>query len=121
MEDGKKLNFNLPANIAPGTYVNGTVICHSRSEFILDFIRQTPGMSQPEIVSRIVMAPDTARQLIASLNESYGKWVETHGRRMAAELAAEGAGGGNSEGEEGGAAPQSGNAFPFGFAGGGKA
>lgn len=77
-DESKKFNFNISADVARGEYVNGSIICHSATEFVLDFLRQSPGMAQPTVAARVVMAPETARQLLAALAENYGKWLHTH-------------------------------------------
>ena len=46
-----------------GNYSNLAVISHSSSEFVIDFARVSPGLKQPEVCDRVVLAPEHAKQL----------------------------------------------------------
>ena len=60
MEEQKQtqLEIDLSHEVAQGTYANLTIIAHSTSEFIIDFIRLMPGVTKPEVKSRIILTPD---------------------------------------------------------------
>lgn len=51
MEEQKQtqLEIDLSHEVAQGTYANLTIIAHSTSEFIIDFIRLMPGVTKPEV------------------------------------------------------------------------
>ena len=49
-----QLEIDLSHEVAQGTYANLTIIAHSTSEFIIDFIRLMPGVTKPEVKSRMV-------------------------------------------------------------------
>ena len=53
----KKQQFDIELNrdVAQGTYSNLSIISHSSSEFIIDFIRIMPGMPKAEVKSRIIL------------------------------------------------------------------
>ncbi len=58
----KKQQFDIELNreVAQGTYSNLSIISHSSSEFIVDFIRIMPGMPKAEVKSRIILTPRNA-------------------------------------------------------------
>mgnify|MGYP000326372174 CR=1 FL=1 len=62
MEEQKQtqLEIDLSHEVAQGTYANLTIIAHSTSEFIIDFIRLMPGVTKPEVKSRIILTPENA-------------------------------------------------------------
>lgn len=84
MENDKKpqaqgLQLNLKPEIAAGEYSNLALITHSHSEFVLDFARHMPGMPQPEVCSRVVMAPEHAKRLLGALQENIYKYEQQFG------------------------------------------
>lgn len=82
-EDNDQQNgpvVNLPDEVAKGTYSNMAVIAHSSSEFILDFLRIMPGLQRPEVESRIIMAPEHAKRLLAALQDNIDKYESTFGQ-----------------------------------------
>ena len=58
----QQLQLNLRPEIARGEYSNLALITHSHTDFILDFARHLPGMQQPEVCSRVIMAPEHAKR-----------------------------------------------------------
>lgn len=79
MEEQKKVNINLPADIAEGTYSNLAIISHSDSEFVLDFIRVVPGLPEPRVKSRIIMSPEHAKRLLNALRDNIENYERTFG------------------------------------------
>ena len=76
MEDNKKDNQNqfqmgINPEVAEGTYSNLALITHSTSDFILDFACALPGMPQPQIKSRVIMAPEHAKRLLQALQSCH--------------------------------------------------
>ena len=78
-EMNNQLQIELKEDIAQGTYANLTVITHSSSEFIVDFICVMPGMPKASVKSRIVLAPEHAKRLLRALEENIGKYERTFG------------------------------------------
>ena len=78
-EQQKKLEINLHPDVAPGVYSNLALIAHSKSDFIIDFIANLPGMAKPDVVSRVVMTPEHAKRLLAALNDNIGKYEQQFG------------------------------------------
>ena len=75
-----QLNIELPEEISEGIYSNLSVITHSPSEFIMDFIQLMPGVPKGKVKSRIVMTPDNAKKLMKALNENIAKYESVHGK-----------------------------------------
>lgn len=74
-----QLNIELPEETAEGTYSNLTIVTHSPSEFILDFIQLMPGVPKGKVKSRIVLTPDNAKKLMKAMADNIQKYESTHG------------------------------------------
>lgn len=86
MEDNNKNNQNqgqfqmgINPEVAEGTYSNLALITHSSSDFILDFACALPGMPQPQIKSRVIMAPEHAKRLLQALQSNIYNYEQTFG------------------------------------------
>lgn len=85
MEDNNKNNQNqfqmgINPEVAEGIYSNLALITHSSSDFILDFACALPGMPQPQIKSRVIMAPEHAKRLLQALQENVYKYEQQFGK-----------------------------------------
>ena len=58
------LNIELPEDVGGGQYSNLSIITHSPSEFIVDFIQLMPGVPKGKVKTRIIMTPDNANTLM---------------------------------------------------------
>ncbi len=74
-----KLNIELSDEVAEGTYSNLAIITHSRSEFIVDFIKMLPGIPKAKVKSRIILTPQHAKRLIKALQDNMKKFEQMHG------------------------------------------
>ena len=71
MEEKKQqCDIELARDVAQGTYSNLSIISHSSSEFIIDFIRIMPGMPKAEVKSRIILTPEHAKRLLLALQDN---------------------------------------------------
>lgn len=77
-KDGK-LNIELDAEMAEGTYSNLAIINHSVSEFIVDFISIMPGAPKAKVKSRIILTPQHAKRLAKALAENVKKFEKANG------------------------------------------
>ena len=76
-----QLEIDLSHEVAQGTYANLTIIAHSTSEFIIDFIRL-----KPEVKSRIILTPENAKRLMLALQDNIWKYEQDNGTiRLASE------------------------------------
>ena len=78
----KKQQFDIELNreVAQGTYSNLSIISHSSSEFIVDFIRIMPGMPKAEVKSRIILTPEHAKRLLLALQDNVRRFEMDYGQ-----------------------------------------
>ena len=74
------LQIELKPEIGVGVYANLALITHSSSDFILDFTCMLPGMQQPQVRIRVVMAPEHAKRLLMALNDNIQKYEQQFGK-----------------------------------------
>ena len=79
-EDKSSFQIELNPEVAKGTYANLAIITHSSSEFVLDFVRVLPGLPKPQVMDRIIVAPEHAKRLLIALQENVAKYESTFGR-----------------------------------------
>ena len=76
----KKMNIDLPEDVAEGIYSNLAIISHSQSEFVIDFIRLVPNVPKAKVKSRIILTPHHAKRLLKALAENVKKYEQQHGQ-----------------------------------------
>ena len=64
------LQLELPQEVAQGEYANFAIITHSSSDFVVDFARVLPGVPKAQVRSRVILAPEHAKRLLAALQEN---------------------------------------------------
>ena len=74
-----QLQLELPQEVAQGEYANFAIISHSSSDFILDFARVLPGISKATVKSRLILAPEHAKRLLAALQENIMRYEREYG------------------------------------------
>lgn len=74
-----QINIELSDEVAEGTYANLAIIQHSRSEFVVDFIKMLPGIPKAKVKSRIILTPQHAKRLLKALQENIKKFEQLHG------------------------------------------
>lgn len=79
MDKGNKLDVELNAEVAKGSYSNLSIITHSSNEFILDFLRMLPGIPKASVGSRIIMTPENAKRLSKALDDNIAKFENQFG------------------------------------------
>jgi len=77
---GQRINIELKEEKAQGTYANATVVTHSTSEFVFDFIRVLPGIQKAQVVERIIMAAPNAKAFLRSLEGNIERYEKNHGK-----------------------------------------
>lgn len=78
--DQNQVQMGIEPIVAQGAYSNFVLITHSSSDFILDFACVLPGMPQPQIKSRIIMAPEHAKRLLQALQGNISNYESTFGK-----------------------------------------
>jgi len=79
-EQEGQINIELPEEAAEGTYSNLSVITHSNSEFVVDFIQMMPGVPKAKVKSRVVMSPQNAKRLLRALQDNVMKFEGSFGK-----------------------------------------
>ena len=79
-ENENQLNIELSPEVAEGIYSNLAIITHSRSEFIVDFIKMMPGVPKANVKSRIILTPQHAKRLLRALQENIAKFESAYGK-----------------------------------------
>jgi hypothetical protein len=74
-----KIKIVVGDTLALGTYANFASIVHNFAEFIIDFGRIVPGREDVQVVSRMVMTPVHAKQLLRALSENVGIYERNFG------------------------------------------
>lgn len=78
-ENNQELQLEIKPEVAQGHYVNLALVTHSRSEFVLDAAAMLPAMPKAQIVSRIIMTPEHAKQLLLALQDNMRKYEQQFG------------------------------------------
>ena len=79
-QDQQGLSLEIAPEVAKGEYANLALITHSSSDFILDFACALPGMPQPQIKSRVIMAPEHAKRLLQALQGNIYNYEKEFGK-----------------------------------------
>ena len=83
---GPQLSIEIKPDIAKGVYSNLALLTHSPTEFVVDFVSNLPGFPKAEVVSRVVMTPETAKRLMLALQDNVAKYEAQFGQiKFAAE------------------------------------
>jgi hypothetical protein len=80
MEPQRTMNIEIGEKEWEGIYSNFAIITHSSSEFIIDFARMLPGAKKAKVFSRIVMTPQHAKALQATLETNITKFENEFGK-----------------------------------------
>lgn len=75
----QELKIELSPDVATGHYSNFAVLSHSPQEFYVDFVTMAPNMPQAKVVSRIIMTPENAKNLLMALRDNIAKYEQTFG------------------------------------------
>jgi hypothetical protein len=75
-----QIQIEIKPELATGVYSNLALITHSASELLLDFAALMPGLPKAQVVSRVVMHPVHAKQLMLALQDNIRKYEERFGQ-----------------------------------------
>lgn len=78
-EPQRTVNIEIGDKEWEGVYSNFVIITHSTSEFVLDFARMLPGAQKAKVFSRIIMTPQHAKALLATLEQNVKRFESEHG------------------------------------------
>ncbi len=69
-----EIDVEISAEVAEGCYSNLTIVSHSTSEFVMDFVRMMPGLEKSKVHSRIIMTPEHTKRLMLTLQENVSRY-----------------------------------------------
>lgn len=75
----QELKIELTREVASGHFTNLAVISHSATEFFIDFISHAPNMPYANVLSRIIVTPENATELLETLYENVQRYESTYG------------------------------------------
>ena len=75
----QEIKIELSPEVAAGLYSHPAFIAHSGGEFFIDFISLAPNMPHAKVLSRIVMTPENAKNLLYALRENVARYEQTFG------------------------------------------
>ncbi len=78
-KNDNQVNIELSEEMATGVYSNLTILTHSPTEFVMDFIQLMPGMPKGKVRSRVIMTPQNAKKLLQAIQENVGKYEQAFG------------------------------------------
>lgn len=78
-DNQQKMSIGIDPQTAKGIYSNMVMITHSNTEFVLDFASVLPGAPGPQVQSRMIMAPEHAKRLLAALSENISRYENAFG------------------------------------------
>ena len=74
-----QMKIEIKPEVAAGSYSNLAIITHSRSEFVLDFAHNLPGVPAAQVSNRIVMTPEHVKRFLNALADNVGKFEAQFG------------------------------------------
>lgn len=77
---GPQLQLDLTPEMARGVYSNFAIISHSHAEFVVDCASMLPGNPKPQVVARVLLAPEHAKRLAIALQENIMRYEQEHGQ-----------------------------------------
>lgn len=70
----------VPEHVARAAITTGVLVLDTPTEFVLDFLQS---LTRPhQVVARVVLAPVTMQQFVASAADNLSKYVATHGQPL---------------------------------------
>ena len=78
-KDENQLNIELSEDVALGVYSNFSIITHSPSEMVCDFIQMMLGMPKGKVRTRVLMTPQNAKRFMRALIDNVQKYEQHFG------------------------------------------
>ena len=75
----KQIKLSLESDKNIEEYVNFAITTHSPAEFVIDFFRILPGISNAKVKSRIIMSPVHLKTLVKALQDNVSKYESKFG------------------------------------------
>lgn len=77
--DQKQLQIHLPPELSQGAYVNLTLVNHTETEFVFDFVYIQPLEPRATVRSRIISSPKHAKRLLLALQDNIARFEARFG------------------------------------------
>jgi hypothetical protein len=74
-----QLQIHLPPELAGGAYANLTLVNHTETEVVLDFIFVQPLEPRAQVRSRIISSPRHAKRLLIALQDNLARYEQRYG------------------------------------------
>jgi hypothetical protein len=81
----QQLQVEIDETTARGTYTNLSLITHSETEILLDFLFLQPQTPKAKVLTRIVTSPIHAKRLLWALKDNVEKYEQRYGPISAGE------------------------------------
>jgi hypothetical protein len=78
-EQKPQLQIQVPPDVASGAYVNLTLVNHTETEFVLDFVFIQPLEPRASVRSRIISSPKHAKRLLLALQDNLARFEQRYG------------------------------------------
>lgn len=78
-QKNNQIGINIAPEVAKGNYSNLAIIGHSATEFVLDFAAMLPGQPNANVQTRVILAPEHAKRLLAALQDNIQKYESNFG------------------------------------------
>ena len=75
----KQIKLSLDTDKNVEEYANFAITTHSPAEFVIDFFRILPGISEAKVKSRIIMSPVHLKTLVRALQDNINKYENKFG------------------------------------------
>lgn len=83
------IQINVPDDVKHGTYANFFVSRATQQEFVLDFCQLLPSSDpstvQADVVTRVYLTPQTAAQMVNTLNQRFQEFQQQAQARAGAQ------------------------------------
>ena len=81
MADNKnqQMQVEVPQEEMQGRYSNFAIISHSPNDFFMDLILMAPNTPKARVQSRVIMTPESAKQLAIALQQNIQNYEKTFG------------------------------------------
>lgn len=75
----KRVQIQIDDAVSQGQYVNMTLVNHTETEFILDFVFMQPMEPRAKVRSRIISSPKHAKRFLGALQENVARYESRFG------------------------------------------
>ena len=83
-KDKSNLQIQLDEKTAQGIYANLSLVNHTETEFVLDFVFVQPMEARAKVQSRILSSPKHTKRFLLALQENVKRYEQRFGEIQAA-------------------------------------